>query len=65
MSYSLQEAKAERAYDISAASQGVDAPEKLRKLAVIINKEGNEPLAHQLYMKANRIENMYDEYNNN
>lgn len=60
MSYSIAEAKADRAYDISKASMGVDAPKKLRTLARIINKEGNEPLAHALYMKAMKIEDSFD-----
>lgn len=65
MGYSIQEAKLERAYDISRAKEGVDAPEKLRFLADRIAKEGDDELAHQLLREATIIENMYDEKRDN
>lgn len=60
MSYSIEEAKAERNYDIAKARAAVDAPDKLRALAQQIMKEGNEPLAHALSMEAMKIENRDD-----
>ena len=60
MSYSIQEARAERAQQLQAAVSSGE-PEQLRTLARIIMKEGNEHLAHDLYMKANRIEMAFDE----
>jgi len=65
MSYSIQEANTERAIDIHKAMQSVDAPDRLRNIARLEQKEGNEEFAAQLINRASRIENMYDEAKGN
>lgn len=65
MSYSIQEATLERQHDISQAREGVDAPRKLRRMANIIEKEGNESLAHALRMEAIRLDDSFDEWRDN
>jgi len=65
MSYSIEQAKQERAMEISYAMKGVDAPEKLIELATQVKKEGEDELAEYLIHKATRMEFAYDEANDN
>lgn len=65
MSYSITQAKQERALDIAYAMKGVDAPDKLIELATQVKKEGEDELAEYLINTATRMEFAYDAANDN
>ena len=52
-------------YDIAQARKAIDAPDRLRDIAVAVKKQGEDELAEALYREANRLDMAYDEARDN